>query len=356
MKIIRENIDRKKNNGVLDLVPECCDDIYELSKVIVPEDQIKSFTHRKLSLDGRTQQRIGCYLTIKIESYTVDLENGILYAKGKVCEENEYVKQGVYHTLEIELDKKFSLYKDKWTKSDLSVIKESTKSSQNIMFIIFYEKDAVICLVGKNRIKVINKIEIKNKKFTNFLNIISLYIDKVEMFVICSVSSIINDFNKFVTGNIETIKKNTKNTKLKVTDKFVSLKLPNELKNSTNKQIVNYVLTDKDISSKFNNLKYVSDLREMSNYFLQFDMGNHDHLVGKAQIKESVEYGALEKIFFTDEVYRPHCLDKRRRLEDFCKELENSRVKIFVIPVNHHLGEKLKEIGGVCGILKFIYK
>lgn len=94
----------------------------------------------------------------------------------------------------------------------------------------------------------------------------------------------------------------------------------------------------------------------MSNYFLQFEKGNYDYLVGKANIKESVEYGALDKIFFTDEVYRPFCVDKRKRLEEFCRDLENTRVKIYVIPVNHHLGEKLKEIGGICGILKFIYK
>jgi len=91
MKILNEVIDKKRNSGKITMIPECLDDIYELTKIILVNDRLKSYTHRKLSLDGRNQQKIGLYLMIRLESYTVDLENGVLYAKGKVCEENEHV-------------------------------------------------------------------------------------------------------------------------------------------------------------------------------------------------------------------------------------------------------------------------
>ncbi|WUR02453.1 pelota-like protein [Vairimorpha necatrix] len=356
MKILNESIDKKKSSGNFDLLPECPDDIYELSKIIVQNDKIKSYTHRKLSIDGRNQQKIGLILTIKLESFTADLENGILYAKGKVCAENEHVKLGSYHTLEIELDKKFSLYKDNWSKSDINILKEASKGSQNILLIIIYEKDAVLCLVGKNRIKIINKIDIKNKKFNNLITIISQNIDKVEFIILCSAINLLNDIKKFLLENIEKIKKQIKNPKINVKEKILDIKIPSEMKNFTNKQIVNYIFTDVEISKRFNNLKYITDIKEMSNYFLLFDRGNMDYLVGKKEIRESLDYGALDKIFFTDEFYRPHEIEKRRKIEDFCKILEISRVKIFIIPVNHLLGERLKEIGGVCGILKFLYK
>ncbi|EEQ82783.1 hypothetical protein NCER_100450 [Vairimorpha ceranae BRL01] len=353
MKILNEVIDKKRNSGKITMIPECLDDIYELTKIILVNDRLKSYTHRKLSLDGRNQQKIGLYLMIRLESYTVDLENGVLYAKGKVCEENEHVKMGLYHTLEIEIDKKFTLQKDSWTKSDLSLLKELSKGSQNILFFVFYEKDCVICLVGKNRIKIINKLEVKNKKFNNLLNILILYLTKVEFVIICSVMNIVNDFKKFIESNSEFVKKIGK---INFNEKIFNIKLPGDMKNDTIKQIVNFILTDKDLSRRFNNLKYVLDLKEISKYFLEFDKGNYDLLVGKAEIRESLEYGALCKIFFTDEIFRPHCIDKRRKIDEFCKNLECNRVSIFVIPVNHYLGERLKEIGGVCGILKFVYK
>ncbi|EQB60435.1 protein pelota [Vairimorpha apis BRL 01] len=266
MKILCDNIDKKKHFGSLDLIPESSDDIYEISKIIKPEDKIKCFTHRKLTIDGKNQQKIGLYLKIKVESFNVDLENGILYAKGRVCEENEYVKIGSYHTLDVELDKKFNIYKDSWNFYDIQLIKNCTNGSQDVLFYIFYEKCCVICLVGKNNIKIINKIEIKFLQFNR---------DKNRLY-----------------------KKMSKNQKINLKDFFLKL------------------------------------------FFLEFDKGNLDLLIGKNKIRESLEFGALEKIFFIDEIYKPNEIEKRKKWNFF--------VKILKITV-------LKEFGGVAGILKFIY-
>lgn len=355
MKILCDNIDKKKHFGSLDLIPESSDDIYEISKIIKPEDKIKCFTHRKLTIDGKNQQKIGLYLKIKVESFNVDLENGILYAKGRVCEENEYVKIGSYHTLDVELDKKFNIYKDSWNFYDIQLIKNCTNGSQDVLFYIFYEKCCVICLVGKNNIKIINKIEIKSKKFDNLLNLIINYVNKVELIVICSNTNVCTDFYNLIEIKIDYIKKMSKNQKINLKDFFLKVKLSNDFKNATNKQIINFILTDKNISRRFNNLKYINDLKELSYFFLEFDKGNLDLLIGKNKIRESLEFGALEKIFFIDEIYKPNEIEKRKKMELFCKDLENYRVKTYVVPVNHFLGERLKEFGGVAGILKFIY-
>lgn len=356
MKILSDKIDKKRHFGSLNLIPECSDDIYEISKIIAPDDKIKCFTHRKVSIDGKNQQKIGLYLQIKIESYNVDLENGVLYAKGRVCEENENVKIGSYHTLEIELDKKFSIYKDLWNNFDIQLIKNCTHGSQDLLFYIFYEKNCVICLVGKNNVKILNKIEIKSKKFDALLNAIINHINKVELMVICSTLNMCTDFYNFIETKIDYIKKMSKNQKINLKECFLNVKLSNDFKNATNKQIINFILTDKNISKRFNSLKYINDLKELSYFFLEFDKGNLDLLIGKNKIRESLEFGALDKIFFIDEIYKPHDIEKRKKMEIFCNELENYRVKTYVVPVNHFLGERLKEFGGVAGILKYIYK
>ena len=45
--------------------------------------------------------------------------------RGKNMTENEHVKMGAYHTLEIELQRPFSLYKQAWDLLDLERIKQA---------------------------------------------------------------------------------------------------------------------------------------------------------------------------------------------------------------------------------------
>lgn len=53
-------------------------------------------------------------LTISIETIDYDFDGCLLRVKGKNIEENQYVKMGQYHTLDIELNRKFTLRKPEW--------------------------------------------------------------------------------------------------------------------------------------------------------------------------------------------------------------------------------------------------
>ncbi|KAF9764964.1 Protein pelota [Nosema granulosis] len=346
MKIQNDRVDKKRNIGHMSLIPESQDDIYELDSIINVGDIVKSHTQRKVQMDNKTQIKLNLFLKIKIETINVDLQGSIIYLKGRTCEENEHVKLGSYHTIEVELGKKFDLYKEIWTNTQLKAIKECTKAKQDLLFVVLYEKECVISQVGKNRTTIKNKIEIKNKKFANIVNSLANHINSIEIMVIASVSDYRNDLQKAI--------KNHKD--FKSFNSICVVKLPTELKNSTNSKIINYVLTDPSTSKQFGSIKYVEDLKEINKFFIDFEKGSDLICIGKRDVDEGIEYGALDRVFLTDEIYRPSSVNERRDIEEFCKTLETYRIKLYIVPISHYHGYKLKELGGMAGILKFIYK
>jgi protein pelota len=62
--------------------------------------------------------RIAIDLTILVTSTDFDTAGGTLHVSGKVASENEHVKMGQHHTLDLELNRKFTLEKaDGWDSS-----------------------------------------------------------------------------------------------------------------------------------------------------------------------------------------------------------------------------------------------
>lgn len=58
-------------------------------------------------------------LSISIETVDFDPVACILHLKGRNVAENEHVKMGQYHTLDIDVGKKFKLWKPYWDSIDL---------------------------------------------------------------------------------------------------------------------------------------------------------------------------------------------------------------------------------------------
>ena len=78
------------------------------------------------SATGSTSSsRIRTKLTINVENIDFDTHACVLRLKGRNIVENPYVKMGAYHTLDLELNRKFLMYKDEWDSVALERIETS---------------------------------------------------------------------------------------------------------------------------------------------------------------------------------------------------------------------------------------
>ena len=80
----------------------------------------------KESNTGSTAKtRIQMHLKIKVERVEFDAEKCALRVSGKNVEENEFVKMGQYHTLELEIDRPFKIEKTCWDSIFLERLEEA---------------------------------------------------------------------------------------------------------------------------------------------------------------------------------------------------------------------------------------
>ncbi|GIX99495.1 protein pelota [Caerostris extrusa] len=98
--------------------PEDPEDMWHAYNLLAEGDTLKSTTIRKVTTESATgstgSNRIRTTLTVRVEDIDFDTQACMLRVKGRNIQENQYVKMGAYHTLDLELNRKFTLSKACW--------------------------------------------------------------------------------------------------------------------------------------------------------------------------------------------------------------------------------------------------
>ena len=114
MKLLSKDI--SKEGGRVKLVPEDAEDLWTVYNLVAKGDSLRADTLRKVTSETSTgttsSERMRIALTIQVETIEFDAAgDGQLRLKGKNIVENEHVKLGAYHTLELETHRAFTLAK-----------------------------------------------------------------------------------------------------------------------------------------------------------------------------------------------------------------------------------------------------
>ncbi|RVX07308.1 Protein PELOTA 1 [Vitis vinifera] len=84
---------------------------------------------REVASGGRDAERVKLKLEIKVEVADYDKVGSVLRIRGKNILENEYVKIGQFHTLEIEQHRPFVLRKVVWDSFALDTLNQASGMS-----------------------------------------------------------------------------------------------------------------------------------------------------------------------------------------------------------------------------------
>jgi len=129
-------------------------------------DSVRSTTIRKVQNEtatgSSTSSRVRTTLTIAVESIDFDTQACVLRLKGRNIEENQYVKMGAYHTLDLELNRKFELRKPEWDTIALERIEMACDPTQSadVAAVVMQEGLAHVCLITASMTLVRSKIEV----------------------------------------------------------------------------------------------------------------------------------------------------------------------------------------------------
>ncbi|XP_042913446.2 protein pelota homolog, partial [Parasteatoda tepidariorum] len=115
------------------------------------------------SATGSTgSNRIRTTLTIRVEDVDFDTQACMLRVKGRNIQENQFVKMGAYHTIDLELNRKFTLAKSCWDSVALERIEMACDPAQHadLAAVVMQEGLAHVCLVTSNMTLVRAKIDV----------------------------------------------------------------------------------------------------------------------------------------------------------------------------------------------------
>jgi protein pelota len=165
MKVLQSAILGKNGSGFVRLQPEEEEDIYHLYNLLNKGDRIEALTMRnvvKESKSGaRDRQRVLTKVEIEVVLIEFDAEQCSLRIKGTNVKENEFLKLGQYHTLELELNRPCTLTKDLWDSIHLELLADISDptSKSNVAAIVLGEGLAHVCLLKASLTKTCARLE-----------------------------------------------------------------------------------------------------------------------------------------------------------------------------------------------------
>ncbi|CAF2072359.1 unnamed protein product [Brassica napus] len=205
MKIVRRDFVRD-GPGSVKMVAEDSDDLWYAYNLVSTGDSVMAVTFRyTLSFHhvpggGRDSERVRLKLEVHVEEVDYDKDASVLRIRGKNILENEHVKIGAFHTLEIDLKRPFVLRKAFWDSLALDTLKQASDpaASSDLAVVLMQEGLGQIFLVGRSsRARIETSIPRKHgpaiagyesalKKF--FENVLQAFVKHVDFSVVrCAV-------------------------------------------------------------------------------------------------------------------------------------------------------------------------
>jgi protein pelota len=113
MRLINKDVSEKDGKGSVKIRCDHPEDMWHTYNMINIGDRLRTTTLRKVVTESATgstsSSKKRMNLTIEIETVDFDTEKCSLRVNGKNRAENPFVRMGQYHTLELELNKPFTV-------------------------------------------------------------------------------------------------------------------------------------------------------------------------------------------------------------------------------------------------------
>ena len=346
MKII--NSDFQKGKVKLKITdPE---DLWYLSHLIEPGDLLTGITSRKVKIgesENAKAVKKTFILTIEMESINLEGEQ-VLRVNGKSQSESEYIPQGSYHALELEMGSEFALEKSHWPAYQKQKLTEASQQKYTYLLCLLDREEALMALTKKSGYlillrlkgdvpKKVKAVESKEDFPLEIIKALGTYVQRYlpEKIILASPAFYKEDLFKCI-NNPELKRKIALATCSDVTEAA----LDEVMRDPELKVIL------KDSRARIEKLLVEELLQEI----------NKDNLAvyGWKEVIEATEAGAISKLLLTDNFIRKRKLENNfLELDDLMKQIDILKGEIHLLSSENESGKKLDGLGGIAALLRF---
>ncbi|ESZ94715.1 translation factor pelota [Sclerotinia borealis F-4128] len=374
MRLIKDNIEHD-GSGTITLFPEEPEDMWHIYNLITPTDILRASAIRRVTSESSTGStssiRVHIKLSIRVTSIDFDPQAGQLHVSGRVCEENKYVKIGGFHTLDLELQRNFTLEKhDGWDSIALDVVKEAVRQDKEgvVPAVVMQEGMANICLITEHQTILKQRVEVgiprkRNgmagdhdkglQRFyqTTFETLLRhVDITQPRPLLLASPGFVAQGFQKYIldeasrTGN-KALLANKSN-------------LVVVHSSSGHLHSLNEILKSPEVLVKLRDTKYARETRFMDEFMSLLREDDGRAWYGPTEVEKAVEKGAVGRgggvLLISNGLFRSQEIGVRKRWVTLVDKVKEEGGEARVLSSDHESGKRLEGLGGIAAILTFL--
>jgi len=376
MRLIKQSIEKKDGSGSATLLPEEPEDMWHAYNLIRPGDLLKASAMRRVTSESETgsksSQRVHMTLTLRVTSLDFDPQAAQLHVSGRVAAENAFVKNGQYHTLDLELHRNFSLEKaDGWDSIALGILKESIDQDKKaeLWAVIMADGLANICLITEHQTILRQKVEASLSKkrpgkpgsdydksvqrfFSTTLETLLRQLDmsNLKPLLIASPGFTATSFQRYIK---ETATARADKQLAALCEKIIIAHSASGYLHSLDE-----VLASPVVRRQLSDTKFARETQLMDQFTEMLRLDDGRAWYGPKEVEAAVEKGGVGRgggiLLLSDSLFRAQDINVRRRwvsLVDRVRETEGGEVR--VLSSMHESGKRLEGLTGVAAILTF---
>lgn len=354
--------------GSVKMTPVDADDLWFVYNLIAHGDSVMAVTVRKVLREtstGRDAERVKLKLEIKVEAIEYDKVGSVLRIRGKNVLENEYVKIGAFHTLEIELHRPFVLRKELWDSMALHVLNQASDpaASADLAVVLMQEGLAHILLVGRSLTTTRAKIETSiprkhgpaiagyqtalNKFFEHLLQAFLKHVDfnVVRCAVIASPGFTKDQFHRHLLLEAE---RRQLRPIIENKSRIVLVHTSSGYKHSLKE-----VLDAPNVMNMIKDTKAAQEVRVLKDFFDMLSNDPDRACYGPKHVEVAHERMAVQTLLITDELFRNADIPMRKKYVNLVNSVKGSGGTVHIFSSMHASGEQLAQLTGIAAILRF---
>lgn len=289
----------------------------------------------------------------------------MLRLKGRNIVENQYVKMGAYHTLDLELNRKFILQKVLWDSVALERVETACDPASNadVAAVVMQEGLAHVCLITPSMTLVRIKIDITipkkrkgfvqqhekglNKFYEAVMQGILRHIDFniVKCVIIASPGFVKDQFFEYMMQ--QAIKTDNK-LLIDNRSKFLLVKASSGFKHSLKE-----VLQEPAVMAKISDTKAASEVKLLESFYTMLQLEPSKAFYGKKHVMRANEALAIETLMISDKLFRCQDTLKRKEYVALVDSVRENGGDVRIFSSMHVSGEQLDQLTGIAAVLRF---
>ncbi|KAH7664175.1 Translation release factor pelota protein [Dioscorea alata] len=368
MRLVRKDL-IPDGPGFVKIIPEEDDDMWHAYNLISVGDAVQAATVRKVLREtasgGRDSERVKLKLEIKVEDVDYDKEGMLLRIRGRNIIENDHVKIGQFHTIEIEPHRPFILRKVVWDSLALEVLQQACDPSAtaDLAVILMQEGLAHIFLIGRSmtitRCRIETSIPRKHgpaiagyesalkKFFENILQAVLKYIDFkiVQCVVLASPGFTKDQFRDYLLLEAE---RRQLRSIIENKSRLILAHATSGYKHS-----LKDVLEVPSVMALIKDTKAAQEVRALKDFFTMLSDDPDRACYGPKHVEVAHERMAIQTLLITDSLFKNADIQTRQKYVKLVESVKDSGGIAHIFSSMHVSGEQLASMTGIAAILRF---